>query len=144
MMQCYKYFPRSHTHTQTQTHTRIHTRTHAHTHAYSRIPSVSKSDGRKGIWLVSYICICTRLKKLHPLSKRLTTVGIMWAQLRVPLKTFNKLILWWYEEFKRGLQLAPNDAGRRWSLGQLYVWSLLFYQKGVPWCFSLHFSLFSQ
>ena len=43
------------------------------------------------------------------LYKRLTPLGMLWAQFRVPLNT---IVLWCTRGFKWGPELGPNDAGR--------------------------------
>ena len=64
-------------------------------------------------------------KKKTPIlqSERLPAIGIKWHQLRAPLNHPNIIVLWCSGD----PQLDPQDAGRRQSLRQLYVWTLLFF-----------------
>ena len=62
-------------------------------------------------------------KNLHCLSERLTSLGIMQIQLRISFKPLNMIVLWWFEGFHVFFK-------RRQPLGQLFIWSMLFYQSG--------------
>ena len=52
-------------------------------------------------------------EQLHTLSERLASLGIMGEELRVPLKLFNTLVLWWFQRFQQGSQLIPHNTDRR-------------------------------
>ena len=69
-------------------------------------------------------------QKLHLLCERLASLGIIWGQLVASLKLLNTILLWLSNGFQGGPQFGSHDAKRRWSLGQLYVWSLLFFLCG--------------
>ena len=67
------------------------------------------------------------LKNSHWLSLRLATFSILGVQLRGSLKPqYDTAVM--YGEFYRSPQLGSNETERWQSLGQLYVWSLLFFQ----------------
>ena len=53
------------------------------------------------------------------------------AQIRAPplIPQYDNIVM--YEMIQRSIQLGLNDVERRQSLGQLYVWSLLFFQTGL-------------
>ena len=72
----------------------------------------------------------TKLEKLHPLLESLASLGIIRVHLRVLLKSLNTPVLSWSEGLQWRPQLIPHDAERRQSLGQLYIWSRLFFQSG--------------
>ena len=61
-------------------------------------------------------------KKLHPLSERLVSPGIMGAQLGAPIKSLNMIVLLWSEGHQGSPQLGLHDAKRCQSVGQLSPW----------------------
>ena len=58
-------------------------------------------------------CPKSRLRKV---TERLVSVGVMEVQLRAPLKPLGMIVLWWFEGFQGGPQLAPLDTPRDASL----------------------------
>ena len=70
-------------------------------------------------------------EKLHPDSERLASLGIMVAQLMASLKPLNTIVLWWSKTFQRDPKVGPRDTERCQSLGNLWVWSLLFFYSRI-------------
>ena len=59
-------------------------------------------------------------KKVHPLSERLASLGMMGAQLKAPLKPLSMIVVWRYEEFQEGPQLGPPWC-RKMSVSRIAV-----------------------
>ena len=62
-------------------------------------------------------------RKLHPLSDSLTSLGIMGAQIKIILKPFNTILMWWSEGFQ-GCRETPV------SRASMHVWSRLTFWSG--------------
>ena len=84
------------------------------------------------------------LEKLHIRCLGDGRLSASWGPIRGPSQTHSTIVLWWFEG---SLQLGPHDAERRKSLGQLYAWSVKFFQSGQLWswfvvCFFFFFFAF--
>ena len=82
------------------------------------------------MWVSPYVGHTTRLdrKNFHWLSERLAFLGIMGAQLRAPLKSLGTIECCDGRVVSGCPQLVQNDTKRRQSLGELCVFTLLFWQ----------------
>ena len=76
-------------------------------------------------------------------KETIASLGVMEDQLRVLFKPLNSIVLWWFEKFQGVPPWGPHDTVRCESLGQLYVWSLLFSSlDSIAPAGVLHYQLF--
>ena len=73
-----------------------------------------------------------RLKKLHTLSERLASLGIMWTQLRASLISLNTIVLWWSEGFQRGPSIYSPWCRETEVSTEITDWSKI--MKFTDWC----------